>query len=58
MFVIAQPRWNSCLQDSLFLGFQDHENLSPSNQEMSHYGVGSSGEDSDQAHKRLRTEQS
>ncbi|XP_059641851.1 transcription factor BIM2-like isoform X2 [Cornus florida] len=36
---------------------KDHNNLSPDDQAMAHYGVGSSGEDSDKAHKRLRREQ-
>ncbi|KAA8530481.1 hypothetical protein F0562_005190 [Nyssa sinensis] len=50
-------RANSGLTATMFSA-KDHENASPGDQAMAHYGVGSSGEDSDQAHKRLRTEQS
>uniref|UniRef100_A0A5B7B3M8 Putative transcription factor BIM2 n=1 Tax=Davidia involucrata TaxID=16924 RepID=A0A5B7B3M8_DAVIN len=50
-------RVNSGLAATMFSA-KDHENASPGDQAMAHYGVGSSGEDSDRAHKRLRTEQS
>lgn len=39
-------------------GTKGHENTSPSNQEMAHYNVGSSGKDFEQSHKRPRTEHS
>lgn len=37
---------------------KDNKNLPPNNEALSHYGIGSSSNDSIQAHKRLRTEQS
>uniref|UniRef100_A0A5B7B426 Putative transcription factor BIM2 n=1 Tax=Davidia involucrata TaxID=16924 RepID=A0A5B7B426_DAVIN len=48
---------NSGLTATMF-STKGHENASPGDQAMAHFGVGSSGGDSYQAHKRLRTEQS
>ncbi|XP_059670494.1 transcription factor BIM2-like [Cornus florida] len=46
-------RANSGLSATMFCA-KDHESPSPGNQARAHYGVGSSGEKSDKAHKRLR----
>lgn len=56
-FLIGQWRSEVYLQFIVVM-LQDNRNLPPNNEALLHYGIGSSRNDSIQAHKRLRTEHS